>query len=75
MKPEQGQRERVEEWLRVHRAVLGAEAAFTELAMQAAAGELSVEELNRQRTSLMQLRARCNAVYEEAFPSGAAGQP
>ena len=70
MSAEQHQRARVEEWLRVHRTLITAEAAFTELAIQTAAGQLPVEELNRERAALMQLRAKCTAVYEKAFPSG-----
>jgi hypothetical protein len=70
MQREQEQRALIEDWLRVHRTLMAAEAAFTELAMQAAAGELPLEELNRERTSLMQLRAECTSVYESAFPRG-----
>jgi hypothetical protein len=74
MKREQQQRALIDEWLRVHRGLMAAETAFTELAMQAAAGEVSVEDLNRERTSLMQLRAKCTAAYEKAFPSGTVGK-
>jgi hypothetical protein len=72
MHPER-QRPLIDEWLRVHRALVAAEAAFTDLAMQAAAGDLPLDELSRERVSLMRLRSHCTEVYERAFPSGVAG--
>lgn len=57
----------VQEWLQVHRALLEREAAFTDLAIRAVDGQVSPEELDEQRKSLMALRALCTAVYEKAF--------
>jgi len=69
----------VEDWLRVHRALLEKEAAFTDLALQAASGQVSLEHLNEEREDLMALRARCTAAYEKAFPkdpkTGAGASP
>jgi hypothetical protein len=62
------QASRVEEWLRVHRLLMEKEAAFNEIALRAAAGELSLDELDRERNVLMGLRALCTSVYEQAFP-------
>ena len=59
---------RIDEWLEVHRELVERESAFTTLALRAAAGEVSAEELSEQRDALMQLRAHCTAVYEKAFP-------
>jgi hypothetical protein len=58
----------VQEWIRVHRMLMEREATFTDLALRAAAGEVSLEELNRQREVLMGMRSLCTAVYEKAFP-------
>lgn len=58
----------VEDWLRVHRQLLASEAAFTDSAMRAAAGEITLEALAEERRQLMELRALCTAVYETAFP-------
>lgn len=58
----------VQDWLRVHRLLMDKEAAFTELAMQAAAGEIAIEVLDEERRALMTLRAHCTVVYEAAFP-------
>lgn len=69
----------VEDWLRVHRALLEKEAAFTDLALLAASGQISLEHLNEEREDLMALRARCTAAYERAFPkdpkTGAGASP
>jgi len=58
----------VDDWLHVHHLLLEKESAFTEVALRAAAGEISPEELNEERGALMALRALCSAVYEKAFP-------
>lgn len=58
----------VQEWLRVHRMLVQQEAAFSEIAMRAAAGEISVDELHDARDLLMAMRSLCMAVYEKAFP-------
>jgi hypothetical protein len=58
----------VEEWIRVHRLLMEKEASFTDLALQAAAGSVSIEELDEERQVLMALRAVCASVYEKAFP-------
>lgn len=42
------------------------EAAFTDLALRAAAGEISSNELDHRREHLMD--ALCTAVYEKSFP-------
>jgi hypothetical protein len=60
--------ELVDDWLRVHRELMEKEAAFTELAVRAASGEVPQEELDQQREKLMGLRALCTAIYEKAFP-------
>ena len=58
----------VQEWLRVHHALMEKEAAFTELAMRVAAGEASLATLDEGRRVLMGLRAHCTVLYESAFP-------
>jgi hypothetical protein len=51
------------------------EADFTSLAIRAAQGEVSVEELDRARAQLLGMRELCNAVYGKAFPSSTGGHP
>lgn len=58
----------IQDWLAVHRELITREAAFTDLAIQAARGELPMEELDRRRAELVELRNRCAAVYDRAFP-------
>lgn len=58
-------------WLQVHRRLLQQEAAFTDLALRAAKGEVSLDELAAERAALMELREECVAAYEKAFPSAA----
>lgn len=65
----------VEDWLRVHRMLLDKEAAFTDLALRAAAGEITLEELDEHRDALMALRSLCAAVYEKAFPRASQVDP
>ena len=58
----------VQDWLRVHRQLVQEEAAFSEVAMRAATGEIRLEELQEKRLQLMAMRELCAAVYEKAFP-------
>lgn len=58
----------VQDWLRVQRMLLKKEAAFTDLALRAAAGEVSLESLAEERESLEGLRELCTAAYAKAFP-------
>lgn len=44
------------------------ETAFTDLAMRAAAGEVSPEELDAERSVLMGLRELCTVAFKKAFP-------
>ena len=44
-------RSRIDEWLRVHRELMDKEAAFTDLAMRAAAGSVTPEELDAERNA------------------------
>lgn len=57
----------VQEWLRVHKTLLEKETAFSELALRAASGELSLDVLDQERRALMSLRTHCTSVYEAAF--------
>lgn len=61
-------RSAVDDWLRAHRMLLEKETAFTDLALRAAAGEVSLQELDEERQALMALRALCTSVYQKAFP-------
>jgi hypothetical protein len=56
----------LDDWLRVHSQLMQQEAAFSDLALRAAEGEVSPEELDRARSALMGLRALCTSVYEQA---------
>lgn len=58
----------VQEWLRVHRALLDREARFTTLALKAAEGELSLQQLQEERALLEAERDLCAAAYRRAFP-------
>jgi hypothetical protein len=58
----------VDDWLLIHRLLMDKEIAFTDLALRAAAGEVSVEELDGHRQELMGLRDLCTAVYKKTFP-------
>lgn len=60
--------ESVQEWLQVRRMLMDLEAAFTDLALKAAAGEVGLSQLGAERERLMQTRAACTAAYERAFP-------
>jgi hypothetical protein len=61
----------VEAWLQVHRELMEREAAFTDLALQAATGALAVAELEGERRKLMDLRTFCVSMYAKAFPKRA----
>ena len=58
----------VENWIKVHRALMDMEAAFTDLALRAASGEVPIHELDAARNRLMATRELCTAAYERAFP-------
>lgn len=57
----------VQTWLSIHRELVAREAAFTDLAISAANGGLSMDELDRHRKQLIGLRQRCADAYEHAF--------
>jgi len=61
----------VQDWIRIHRLLLERETAFTDLALRAVAGEVTTEHLAQQRAALIELRERCSAAYENAFPDAA----
>jgi hypothetical protein len=63
-----GMNQPFEDWLRTHRELMGLEMAFTEMAIRAASGEVSVEELAQRRALLEATRALCTAAYQRAFP-------
>lgn len=58
----------IQDWLRIHKTLVDAELAFTEVALKAAAGEVSAAELATRREQLVSLRLLCAAIYEKAFP-------
>lgn len=58
----------IDEWIRVHRELMEQEAAFTDLALKAAQGEISTGQLDDARAKLLGMRELCNAVYGKAFP-------
>jgi hypothetical protein len=62
------ERSLVDEWLRVHRALMVQEAEFTALALKAAEGGVPEDELDRERAKLLAMRELCNTVYSRAFP-------
>jgi hypothetical protein len=43
--------------------------AFTEMAIRATTGEVSIEELAERRTVLEATRVLCTAAYQRAFPN------
>lgn len=59
----------MQDWLRVHRRLVELEAEFSDVAMRAAAGEISVDELQEKRNHLTAMRDLCSAIYEKAFGS------
>lgn len=59
----------VEDWLRVRRQLLAMEVVFTDLAMQAASGEVPEQSLQSERQVLEGMRELCTAAYRRAFPS------
>lgn len=62
------QQSRFDDWLRVHRLLLDRERRFGEMALQAAAGTVSLAQLQEERDQLMALRELCVASYAKAFP-------
>ncbi|TWO70070.1 hypothetical protein FN976_17185 [Caenimonas sedimenti] len=60
----------VADWLRVHRQLIDAETAFTDLAIKATDGSISSQQLEEARSQLMALRELCSVIYIKAFPSG-----
>jgi hypothetical protein len=62
-------RKPIDEWMRAHRHLMEQEAAFSELAVRVASGEVALEELEDARAQLLALRDLSNAVYSKAFPS------
>ncbi len=60
----------VQDWLRVHRDLVGAEIEFSAHALDAVAGTISTKELARRRALLETLRELCGAAYARAFPDG-----
>jgi hypothetical protein len=63
-----GMNQPFEDWLRTHRELMGLEMAFTEMAIRATTGEISIEELAERRAVLEATRALCTAAYQRAFP-------
>lgn len=59
----------MQDWLRIHRRLVELEAEFSEVAMRAAAGEITVDELQEKRNHLTAMRDLCSAIYEKAFGS------
>lgn len=57
------------DWLQTHRELMRLEAAFTDLAIQAAMGDVPPEELAQQRAVLEGTRELCSAAYRRAFPN------
>jgi hypothetical protein len=58
----------LEEWFLVYRQLMERENAFRGLALRAAAGEITPEELDAERQALNELRSLCTAVFRKAFP-------
>jgi hypothetical protein len=63
----------VQDWLQVRRELLAKEAEFTDRAIAAARGDITPEELAKERALLMATRERCNAAYNRAFPASRPG--
>lgn len=59
----------LDDWLRVHRLLLTEETSFTDLAIKAASGAVSQEELTEARERLVALREICSLAYAKAFPN------
>lgn len=59
----------VEDWLKIHRELIDAETAFTDLAIKAANGSVPAEDLDAARKSLLALRELCSVIYLKAFPN------
>ena len=63
-----GANQALEDWLRTHRELLALETAFTDLAIQAAMGEVPPDKLAQERTVLEATRELCSLAYRRAFP-------
>lgn len=61
----------VQEWIQIHRTLIEKESAFTDLAIRAASGAASPEELHAEHEALMAVRQQCTAAYAKAFPKPA----
>lgn len=59
----------------MHRQLMEQETAFTSLAVRAAHGEVSLEELDQARAQLLGMRELCNAIYGKAFPNAKGVHP
>jgi hypothetical protein len=59
----------VEDWLKVHRQLIAEETNFTDLAIKAASGSVSAEELTAARERLVAMREICSLAYAQAFPN------
>jgi hypothetical protein len=64
-----GMNQAFDDWLRTHRELMALELAFTDLAMRAAVGEVSAEELAQKRAVLLATRELCSVAYKRAFPA------
>jgi hypothetical protein len=64
-----GMNQPFDDWLRTHRELMSLELAFTEMAIRATTGEVSIEELAERRTVLEATRSLCTAAYQRAFPN------
>ncbi len=58
----------VDEWLTAHKALITKEVEFSEVAMKAAFGAITPEELAAARQELEGMRERCSEIYRRAFP-------
>jgi hypothetical protein len=58
----------VDDWLKVHRLLIAEETNFTDLAIRAASGAVSTEELTAARERLVAMREICSLAYAKAFP-------
>lgn len=57
----------VQDWLRVHRTLLDMELAFPDIALRAAQGSITAQELDEHRKMLEAAREVCAAAYRRAF--------
>jgi hypothetical protein len=59
----------IDDWLRIHRLLIAEETSFTDLAIQAATGAVSAEDLAEARVRLLAMREVCSLAYAKAFPN------